>query len=678
MRNAAPLLLLSLLCARGTNTVSCGEPHWAFQPIVKPEPPPDPSGTSAHPVDRFILAKLRERSISQGAPADKAALCRRAYFGLTGLPPSPGELDAFLTDTSSDAFPHLVDSLLASPRFGERWARRWLDVARYADTAGDNADFPVPEARLYRDYVIAAFNSDKPFDAFVREQVAGDILAREGPREKYAESVAATGFLALSRRYGTGPYELWHLTLEDSIETIGRAFLGLTLRCARCHDHKYDPVTMRDYYALYGILASTRFPWAGSEEVQSKGLCRMKFPPLVPTAEAAPVLQAFEKRLESLRSDIARMEKETPKPEEMLKATRAELRNLEKPGLPPDLAGAYAVDEGDPADAAVQLQGEPGHPGPVIPRGAPAFLPGGGPLAIAMGSSGRRELAEWLTRPDQPLVARVEANRIWQGLFGKGIVSTASNFGLRGEPPTHPELLDWLAAELVDGGWSVKRIIRLIATSRTYCLSSAEVPVASAADPANALYWRFDRRRLEAEELRDAVLATSGSLDLTPSSPHPFPGPEKWTWTQHAPFKEVYASPRRSIYVMTQRIQRHPFLALFDGPDTNATTESRRESTVPLQALYFLNDPTLDAEARAFAKRVLASSGDERGRVKFAVSAAWAREPREAEIERAAEFLQSCGAALDAAGFDAAKKAEEVWTSYARVLLASNEFAYVD
>ena len=282
---------------------------WAFRP-VQAVTAPAVSNTRwpQTPVDAFILSKLEAVGLHPSPRAEKRTLLRRVYFDLIGLPPTPDEADAFMADASPEAFTRVVERLLASPRYGERWGRHWMDVVRYADTAGDNADYPVPEARLYRDYIIDAFNADKPYDQFVREQLAGDLLAREGVREHYAEQVIATGFLALSRRYATAPFELMHLTVEDAIETTGRAFLGLTPRCARCHDHKFDPMTQQDYYGLYGLFASTRFPYAGSEEFQSKNLPRTGFVPLVPPEEAARPLEKNRLRVESLRTELGRLE----------------------------------------------------------------------------------------------------------------------------------------------------------------------------------------------------------------------------------------------------------------------------------------------------------------------------------------------------------------------------------
>src|SRR5579883_1248712 len=289
--------------APGVDVFAAGK-HWAFVPVRKPQPPHDSSGWAGGPLDCFIAAGQRERGVRPVAPADRRTWLRRVTFDLIGLPPTPEEIAAFLADSSAEAHARVVDRLLASPRYGERWGRHWMDLVRYADTAGDNADYPIPEARLYRDYVIDSFNADKPYDQFVCEQLAGDILAKQGPPEKYAEGIIATGFLALSRRYATGPYELWHLTLEDTIDTTGRAFLGLTFRCARCHDHKFDPVTQQDYYALYGFFASIQFPWAGGEELVSKHTNRLSFVPLMPPAKAAPLLAAYRNQVTELEAKL--------------------------------------------------------------------------------------------------------------------------------------------------------------------------------------------------------------------------------------------------------------------------------------------------------------------------------------------------------------------------------------
>jgi hypothetical protein len=551
-----------------------------------------------------------------------------------------------------------------------------MDVARYADTAGDNADYPIPEVRLYRDYIIDSFNADKPYDQFVREQLAGDILARQGPRAKYAEQVVATGFLALSRRYATAPYELWYLTMEDTIETTGRAFLGLTLRCARCHDHKFDPVTREDYYALYGFFASTQFPWAGAEELASKQFSRLHFVPLLPPDEGAARLAAYQKKIRTLEADIQKTTKSGPPAK--LNQLRLDLRNLLRPSLPADLPGAYAVQDGKPVDMYIHVRGDVDQHGPVVKRNVPKFLAGNKGLSIPPSSSGRLQLAEWLTQPDHPLTARVMVNRIWQHHFGKGLVRTPSNFGLRGEPPTHPELLDWLTARFVASGWSIKAMHLQILLSRTYQLCSIHDEANAARDPGNRWYWRYDRRRLDAEAIRDAMLMISGKLDRKRPGVHPFPPMETWGWTQHNPFKAVYPSNHRSVYLMTQRIQRHPYLGLFDAPDANTSTAQRDTSTVPQQALFLMNNPFVKEQAEGLARRLLTSSKIEYERIDRAHQWAFVRLARPAERDKAVRYLEAYRKELARVGVTGERQEVEAWASYARVLLSANEFVYID
>jgi hypothetical protein len=717
--------------------------HWAFQPVREVPVPgaADLAEVSAagNAIDQFILARLRREGLEQVGQADRGVLARRLYFDLIGLPPTPEEIDDFVSDPRPDALARVVERLLASPHYGERWGRHWMDVVRYADTAGDNADYPVPEARLYRDHIIDAFNRDKPYDEFVREQLAGDILLAdvaasgdEPDARRREELVAATGFLALSRRYGTAPYELWHLTLEDTIDTTGRALMGLTLRCARCHDHKFDPVTNEDYYALYGIFASSRFAWTGGEELHSKGFDRQNFVPLASAGEAAARLATYREAIDAEQREIARLAEEDPAAvqvkeldakikaqrealaaqaaggetagsqttggqatgEELaelekaraqadgqlrsrLDERRKKLRLLRRPGLPADLPAAYAVAEGTAADARLQYAGEPDDLGDVVPRGAPAFLSADAPLAVPAGASGRWQLAQWLTRPDHPLTARVLVNRVWQYHFGKGLVATPSNFGLRGEPPTHPELLDWLTLRFIESGWSIKSLHRTIVLSRTYALASgADAAPQADVDQANRWYWRRDRRRLDAEALRDAMLAVAGNLDCARPGAHPFPPIETWTWTQHNPFKAVYPSNHRSVYLMTQRIQRHPYLALFDGPDPNVSTDARTSATVPLQALYLMNHPFVAEQAAGLVRRALAAEPSQR--IERAYRLAYGRTCHADEAERANEFLAHFAAEAARLGGGVEQAEREAWSSLARVLLTSNEFLYVD
>ncbi len=699
--------------------------HWVFEPITSPAVPEDTSGWSDQPIDRFIAARHREHGLSRVAPAEKAVLLRRASFDLIGLPPTPDELADFAADASHDALASVVDRLLASPRFGERWGRHWMDVVRYADTAGDNADYPIPEAAKYRDYIIDAFNADLPYDEFVREQIAGDILAREQPSERYQERIIATTFLALSRRYATAPYELWHLTLEDTLDTIGKAFLGLTLRCARCHDHKYDPITSEDYYALYGIFASTQFPFAGSEEFASKKFPRQHFVPLIPADELAPRMAEHQRRLETLTAEIEALEKKSGEAQRLseldgriaeagkavevagddaargaattvldqlkderervqrelnkqLRPLRDELATRTRLGVPPEVPLAYAVSEGAAADAAIQRRGDPGDLGPIAHRGAPKFLAGNQPWTIPHGASGRRQLAEWLASPDNPLTARVIVNRLWQHLFGRGLVGTPSNFGVRGEGPTHPDLLDYLASQLVREGWSIKHMVREMVLSKTYQLGSAADARGLAVDPDNRLYWRHERRRLDAEAIRDSMLAVAGNLDESRPAGHPFPGIAKWGWTQHNAFKEVYPSNHRSVYLMTQRLQRHPFLALFDGADPNTSTDVRGDSTVPLQAMFLMNNPWVSEKAASVAGRIASSNADMAQRVARAHELLWGRIASDGDIARGCDYLRSYQEELARAGTDAGSRALDAWTSLARVMFSASEFFYID
>jgi hypothetical protein len=657
------------------------ETHWAFLPVKKVEPPRDASGWSANAVDCFIHAGLAAHGLHPAAAASKRTLLRRAYFDLIGLPPTPHEVDAFLADKSPEAFANVVETLLGSPQYGERWGRYWMDVVRYADTAGENADYPVPEARLYRDYIIDAFNADKPYDQFVREQIAGDILAQHGPAEKYSEQVIATGFLALSRRYATGPYELFHLTLEDTIDTVGRAYLGMTLRCARCHDHKFDPIPTRDYYALYGVFSSTSFPYAGSEEFQSMKFGRRAFAALVPAATASPMMSAYQAELTRLRHDVTELEKTKRRDRatrQRLNALETRLTDLERRGTPDVLPVAYAVSEGTVTDANIQLHGEPSQPGERVPRGAPRFLSGCEAPAPGQTESGRLELANWLASPRNPLTARVMVNRVWQHHFGRGIVATPSNFGTRGNPPSHPELLDWLTATFIEHGWSIKSLHRLIMLSKTYQLASDADAADIALDSSNRWYWRFNRQRLDAEAIRDAMLDVSGVLDLSRPGPHPFPPIRDWHWTQHSPFKATYPSEHRSVYLMTQRQFRHPFLGLFDGPDTNTTTDVRSTSTVPLQALFLMNSDFIRDTAGAFARRLCHEAAEPSLRIARALTLAYCRPPMPDEVNRACDYVKTYARGATGAGLSRQKAESEAWLSYARTILASNEFVYVD
>ena len=1124
--------------------------HWAFEPIRDVAPPvvQDQAWVQSS-IDAFIRAKQETAGVRPAAMADKLTLIRRATFDLTGLPPTPEEVQAFERDVSPQAFETVVDRLLKSPHYGERWGRHWLDVVRYADTAGETADYPVPLAWRYRNYVIDAFNSDKPYDEFLREQIAGDVLAWQGPRERYAERATATGYLAISRRFGFDSENYHHLTIQDTIDTLGQTVLGLSLGCARCHDHKFDAVSMQDYYALYGIFDSSRYAFPGSEqkkqvrsmlpllpphesqpkwrefeervaslaaslekqkqpvpaailrsmhdldgdfelqapaaggsngvlvppwlyqgnievnlgsqspfknlyprgkvganipfgageyriaqalhprrslddcttlhvnldfrvaapEAGTKGLHRFwigampasaavevlisaesialrsgetievlaalkpvqwhnlqmtldlkgrtvsgqigmpgsttefsgkrfspgwagtmdlvvldslgqketKLPaiwldnlgvqdsPIAPVSAElpTPVIAALTKELQELTGidgDFELQTKDTPPaspwnpgPNSVVKLStnsQSPFRNLAPPGelgmhmpnrgeydgfgltlanVKPDKDGrlfvsfdfrcankdaggngswryylghgpgnsaavelffngheffrrsadareavsplivgewyqvqltldlkaksytgllasrakktefsgqlatgwdgtidysfidsyghiggvrpsldadnfvisatelpaldatpvagpqtaresrrakvmelrhqlvslqanaelskqelnkllaegpfamTYGMTEGTPHNVRMQMRGEPDQLGVAVPRGFIKVL-GGDPLPSETSGSGRLELAQWLTRPDNPLTARVMVNRIWQYHFGRGLVKTSNDFGVRGLPPTHPELLDHLAHQFIQSGWSVKAMHRRMMLSAT-CQQSSVVEagdsVRTSTEGTNGanvtdLYASFPRRRLSAEEIRDAILAVSGELDLTPALEHPFPTPINWGYSQHGPFSAVYDHNKRSVYLMTQRLKRHPFLALFDGADPNASTAERLGTTVPTQALFFLNDPFVHTKAERWATRLQAARPDDKQRIEQAWLRAIGRPPTEIERAEATEFLAAYRTELAAAKMDNVEVRS--LAAYLRTLIGSNEFLHVD
>ena len=638
---------------------------WSFGPLLPREPPPvSLPGWERNPVDHFVLARLQAKGLRPAPDADKRTLLRRATFDLLGLPPTPEEMEAFLRDEGSDAFEKVVERLLASPHYGERWGRHWLDVVRYADSSGNSSDFPVPDAWRYRNYVIDSFNRDTPFPRFVREQIAGDLLPFENESER-RDHVVATGFLALARRFGGRRAEADHLTIEDAMDTMGRSILGLSLSCARCHDHKFDPIPTEDYYALYGILESTRFPFPGTE-----GDPRPKDSVLLlPPQEAESIRKPFLEELARLDAEWKRLRSADPKSGEVQEARK---RREDFARTEPTLDWAFAVAEDRPHDARLQIAGNPRNLGRAVPR---RFLSAAGGWVLPTGASGsgRLELAGWLTDPRNPLMPRVAVNRIWQHHFAHGLVRTPNDFGNRGAAPTNPELLDYLAARFQSEGGSLKSMHRLIMLSRTYRMSGAFDARSADLDPGDDLLWRFPPHRLDTEALRDAILAVGGDLDPTPGAAHPFPPAATWTFTQHHPFVAVYETDRRSVYVMQQRNQRHPYFALFDGADPNATTPERSRTTTPLQALYFLNNPFLHQQAERFARRLLRSRSDDAGRIDLAFRLALGRSPTEAEARLATAHLRSF-----AGGLGTADARNEAWNSLARSLLASNEFMTID
>ncbi len=657
---------------------------WPFTPLAEPAAPAlIESSWAWTPIDRYLLSKLQAKKLKPAPDADKRTLIRRVTFDLTGLPPTPEEIDAFLADRSDAAFSRVVERLLNSPAYGERWGRHWLDLVRYADTAGDNSDFPIPQIYKYRNYVIRAFNEDKPYDRFIREQLAGDLLPFQTDEERH-ENLIATGYLANAKRFGSVEDNYpWHLTIEDTIDNLGRTFLGLTVNCTRCHDHKFDPLTNEDYYALYGIFESTRYPWPGIELVQYQ----KNFIPLAPPATVEKIEKERAAKQAELNATLKELEAEKKRFDAAIEdALDAELDRLKQVSnsLNRDIDGlrkgngsslkeplpyetAYAVCEAPRSgNSKVQIKGDPTRLGREVPRRFIEVL-GGQALSSELKGSGRYQLADWVADPANPLTARVMANRLWQYHFGKGIIQTPSDFGRQGRPPTHPELLDWLARRFIDSGWSIKAMHRLILSTHAYRMS-CDGDAGALEDPANDLLWKFRRRRLEAEAIRDSLLAVSGALDRRTGGPHPFPPMPSWDFTQHKPFIAVYENSQRSVYLMTQRIRRHPYFGTFDGAETNMSTALRITSTTPLQALWMLNDPFVHEQARAFAARIQKERPEDASRIERAYALALGRAPTSEEAATSLDFVSSTRAQLDE---------KQAWESFARILFRLNEFVYV-
>ena len=658
---------------------------WSLRPLSSPTVPTSADADWAlSDIDRFVFEGMKQNGLAPSADTSRASWIRRATYDLAGLPPTPEQIDAFLADASVDAYATVVDRLLASNEYGERWGRHWLDVVRYSDTAGDNSDFPIPQMIKYRDWVIDAFRDDMPYDQFVHEQLAGDLLPSTSNEDAHRKWIA-TGYVANARRFGSRVDDYpTHLTIEDTLDNVGRAFLATTINCARCHDHKFDPVTAEDYYALYGVFNSTRYPWPGIELEQKQ----RDLVPLVSAAEAeqAKQLRAVEqkpldeevKSLEQQKKDLGKEASDADKKhlEELIKKARDEAESNAKKPLPFELA--YAVGEAKKiADVPIQIKGDPNKVGEVAPRHFLTVL-GGHRLAESDRTSGRLQLAHWITDRENPLTARVMVNRLWLYHFGRGIVPTPNDFGRQGKPPSHSALLDWLAVRFMDSGWSTKSMHRLIMLSRVYRMNSIPSAQARESDPSNTVLSHFPRLRLDAESIRDALLMLGGNLDSTRGPTHPFPPQSQWKFTQHNPFKAVYETNHRSVYLMTQRIQRHPFLAIFDGADPAVSTPSRPVSTTPLQALYFMNDPFVHKQAAGFAERVLSQDQDRDDRLRYAYRMALGRIPTTAEVESSARLLDSIGLALAASNSNAKEVESQSWQSLLRSVFRLNEFVYLD
>lgn len=668
---------------------------WSFRPPTRPPVPRVQNSRLVYtPIDAFLLAKLEQKGLKPAPVATKETLIRRLSFDLTGLPPRPEDVERFLQDDSPDAYHKLVERLLDSDRYGERWGRHWLDVVRYADSDGYEYDAIRKNSWRYRDYVIRAFNQDKPYDRFIREQIAGDELP-----DFDHDSLTALGFLRSGPFIGDMVLMQNEMTradeLDDIVSTTGLAFLGLTIGCARCHDHKYDPIPQKDYYRLVAVFAPAQrkeLPLAPPDLVRDYEAAVAKIDQRIedlkarvkaiqkPTREL--LLQEKYKKLpedvqialktpkeqrseaQKLQADqvaysigVADSEIEKALPEEDRKKIELlgrEIDELEK-SKPPALPAAHGVKEagGAPPPTYFLHQGSTQSKGSEIGPGALSVLvPPGEDLAFPEPepgkSSGRRlAFANWLARPDNPLTARVMVNRIWQHYFGRGIVGTPSDYGRMGEPPTHPELLDWLAVEFVERGWSIKAMHRMIVTSRFYMQDSKFSSASNhKIDPENTLLWKMPLRRLEGEAIRDSILSVSGALNLKMGGPPIFPevdpevlkGAAYQVWPKTTDGPEMW---RRSVYVAQMRSIIAPIMDLFDPPDNVASCARRSVTTVAPQALQLLNNKFVAGQAEIFADRLRNEAGrDVESQVGLAFRLALGRSPRPPEVQAAMQFLE--------------------------------------
>ncbi len=820
-------------------SVEEGRSFWSFRPIANPDPPVvDNTDETLTEIDRFIQAKQHERGLTQNPPAAPADLARRAYFTLIGLPPTPEQVDAFAADRRPDAFERLVDELLQSPHFGERWGRHWLDVARFAESSGGGRTLLFKDAWRYRDYVIEQFNADTPFDQFVREQIAGDLLDTDSPSQR-SQQLVATAFLAL----GPTNYEqqdkqlLRYDVIDEQIDTLGKAFLGMTLSCARCHDHKFDPVPTADYYALAGIFKSTRTLFNYTDNV-----ARWVDTPLPLEGDAAETVAAAEAQRNQLKPRLDRLEAERrvrtqdivspPKPglpkldrhfpglvlddmkaeaygewkfsqfsqnylnegylhdgnerkgyksltfetqiplsgqyevriaysELANRSTRTpvtvghaggELKILVDQQKPPSQYGrfhslgqfrfeagstpfvqvtnentdGYVVVDGiqwllveedpssapsnpderlkqlsaaikkqekalapvnkilkarplamtvkedpKPSDSAIRIRGVESRKGDIVPRGFLQVATFDGVPEIPDHASGRVELADWIVHPDNPLTTRVLANRIWTWLFGSGIVSSVDNLGTTGDAPSHPELLDYLAQRIQKNNWSLKTLIREIMLTRAWQASAAPNPEAQAIDADNRLLASFPKRRLDAEQLRDAILAASGALDTTYLGPNIVGAGEinaNSTAAQNVEYNYIFEDTRRSVYTPAFRVNRHELFELFDFANANFTFGRRATSTVALQALYLLNNPFVIEQSEIAAKALLAHDLDTNGQIEHAFKTTLGRSPTPNERQLVGQFLED----------GQNESALTGWSSVFQSLFGSVDFRYLN
>jgi len=710
----AMLVLTIAISARAEEPAS---KYWAYRPVLKPSAPNvNDRAWVRNPIDAFILARLEAKGLTPAKPAGPGVLIRRVTYDLTGLPPKPEEIDAFVTDYEANpqaAYEKLIDRLLASPHYGEKWGRHWLDVVRYAETNGYERDGPKPFVWRYRDYVIKSFNDDKPFDLFVREQIAGDELPGFKP-----DQIIATGFYRLGL-WDDEPAD--HLQarydeLDDLVATTGQVFLGMTMNCARCHDHKIDPIPQKDYYRLLAFFQDVQ-RFSNNRDVRSAAnLTDISDPEAHKKYDEA--VRARDSRKAKIEASIRQIEDaaiaKMPIEERQAAAANdrpAVINRKLKQYLLAEQAVAYGVLKNEvaaldrafeekvvgkqelalsvnncsvnPPQSTVMIRGNPHVPGDKVEPGFPTVLGFPDPKFSVPNkgarSSGRRTvLANWIASKENPLTARVIANRIWQHHFGRGIVASANDFGKFGEKPTHPELLDWLAAEFVEGDWHFKRLHKTILLSSAYQMSSTANEKGLSVDPANSLLWRFNMRRLLAEEVRDSMLSVSGKLNPKMFGPSIYPKmPQEVLAGQSAPGQGWATSTpeeaaRRSVYVHLKRSLLVPILIQHDQADTDSSCPVRYTTTVPTQALGMLNGEFSNEQAAAMAQRLQREAPDSvPAQVRLAIRLTTGRNPGDDEVNKDAAFIEAQQKKHRLSAADALRR-------YCLLALNTNEFLYLD
>jgi len=703
-----------------------GSKHWAFQPVAKVtvRTPKENANWARTDIDRLVAAKLDEHGLRPVADADRLTLIRRLYYDLIGLPPTPEELSAAATDSSDQAIAKLVNQLLESPRFGERWGRHWLDVVRYAESNGRERNYIYPHAWRYRDYVIASLNADKPFDQFIREQIAGDLLPSASDEQRIATGLLAMGPKLLNERNR----EIFVMDMVDEqVDITTRAFMAFTASCARCHDHKFDPIPMKEYYSLAGIFRSTNTLYGtantqgnrqasqlislATSESSTADPAEAEEPEEVEAAGATKQDAAARKRLNVLQAQnkqlaqqiakakdgdaetVAKLQKKLAELRETIAKTRARLAKQQTPpantkkknkgkGKPlPTGPVAMGVEEGTVDNCPIYLRGETDKSSGIAERGFLTILnPQLKQPILETKQSGRLEYADWIASPENPMTSRVLANRIWQHLFGEGIVWSVDNFGMSGEAPTHPELLDYLAGRVIANDWSVKKLIREMVLSRAYQLSADHDEKNYEADPTNMYLWRHTTRRADAESLRDAILFASGKLNVIPLEGSAVTKLGDGEYGRGVSAQDLAdADSHRSVYLPILRNAVPEVLQLFDFAEPSMLVGQRQITNVPTQALYLMNSEFVTENSDALANRLLGDSTlDDAGRVDKTFQFVLSRPASDTEIERALAFIQRASDTMKAANASDDKLAQHAWSGFCQALFGSAEFRYID